>query len=98
MTEHLLSDIPEYKQQQQKAKLLFRQMQIEEVSNIIRILPNIVIAHYRPVEDDLCLRIKIKLESIFKKIKKVFTRKKEAHCLCCKIAYCLSNLCLEKTS
>ena len=77
MTEHLLSDIPEYKQQQQKAKLLFRQMQIEEVDNIIRILPNVVIAHYRPVEDDLCLRLKIKIESICKKIKKLFTRKKK---------------------
>lgn len=77
MTKHLLSDIPQYKQQQNEAKLLFRQMQIEEVSNIIRILPNVVIAHYRPVEDDLCLRIKIKLESIFKKIKKFFTRNKK---------------------
>jgi len=74
MTQRLLSDIPEYKQQQQNAKLLFRQMQIEEVSNIIRVLPNVVIAHYRPVEDDLSLKIKIKLENFFKKIKKIFTR------------------------
>lgn len=77
MTKRLLSDIPRYKQQQNEAKLLFRQMQIEEVSNIIRILPNVVIAHYRPVEDDLCLRIKIKLESFFKKIKSFFTRNKK---------------------
>ena len=60
MTEHLLSDIPEYKQHQQKAKLLFRQMQIGEVADIIRLLPNAVVAHYRPVEDDLSLKLKIK--------------------------------------
>ena len=77
MTEHLLSDIPEYKQHQQKAKLLFRQMQIGEVTDIIRLLPNAVVAHYRPVEDDLSLKLKIKLERILKRIKKLFVSKKK---------------------
>ena len=71
MTKHLLSDIPAYKKQQQAAKRLFREMQIEEVSNIVPLLPNKIIAHYRPVEEDIAIKMKNFLKSILKRLKKL---------------------------
>lgn len=78
MTRHLLSDIPAYKKQQQAAKRLFREMQIEEVSHIIPLLPNRIIIHYRPVEEDIVIKIKNFLESILKHFRKIkcFDRKR----------------------
>lgn len=70
MTRHLLSDIPAYKKQQQAAKRLFREMQIEEVSHIIPLLPNRIIVHYRPVEEDIAIKMKNFLKSILKRLKK----------------------------
>ncbi len=70
MTRHLLSDIPAYKKQQQAAKRLFRKMQIEEVSHIIPLLPNKIIVHYRPVEEDIAIKMKNFLKSILKHLKK----------------------------
>ena len=70
MTRHLLSDIPAYKKQQQAAKRLFREMQIEEVSHIIPLLPNKIIVHYRPVEEDIAIKMKNFLKSILKRLKK----------------------------
>ena len=70
MTRHLLSDIPAYKKQQQAAKRLFREMQIEEVSHIIPLLPNRIIVHYRPVEEDIAIKMKNFLKSILKLLKK----------------------------
>lgn len=71
MTRHLLSDIPAYKKQQQAAKRLFREMQIEEVSHIIPLLPNRIIVHYRPVEEDIAIKMKNFLKSILKHLKKI---------------------------
>ena len=71
MTRHLLSDIPAYKKQQQAAKRLFREMQIEEVSHIIPLLPNRIIVHYRPVEEDIAIKMKNFLKSILKRLKKI---------------------------
>lgn len=70
MTKHLLSDIPAYKKQQQAAKCLFREMQIEEVSHIIPLLPNKIIVHYRPVEEDIAIKMKNFLKSVLKHLKK----------------------------
>lgn len=71
MTRHLLSDIPEYKKQQQAAKRLFREMQIEEVSHIVPLLSNKIIVHYRPVEEDIAIKMKNFLKNILKHLKKV---------------------------
>ena len=71
MMRHLLSDIPAYKKQQQAAKRLFREMQIEEVSHIIPLLPNRIIVHYRPVEEDIAIKMKNFLKSILKRLKKI---------------------------
>lgn len=70
MTKHLLSNIPAYKKQQQAAKRLFREMQIEEVSHIIPLLPNKIIVHYRPVEEDIAIKMKNFLKSVLKHLKK----------------------------
>jgi hypothetical protein len=44
----LISEDSKYKKQKQKAKALFRQMQLMDIEPLIPLLANTVIAHYRP--------------------------------------------------
>ena len=74
---HLLTDVPIYKKQKQAAKRLFREMQLEEVSHIVPLLPNKVVFHYRPVEEDIFLKIKLFLEKFKKQIGKFFNFSKK---------------------